>query len=192
MDNVYIMTNEAYKGLIKIGKAKDPFARAKELSKPTGVPAPFSVYAYMEVPDKDVYKVERFLHDTLGMWVTKQKEFFKIAPEKALQQFQCLADLNGYKVKDPKETDSAPVISKKNTFALLGIKPQTTLYFLPDSEVTCVTLDDKNSVLYDGKKTTLSGIGKKLLGHEIDGFTVFSREENGEPLYKRNRKGASE
>ena len=58
---VYILTNPALPGLLKIGKTtRTPQLRAAELSKPTGVPRPFEVAYALYV--LDCHRVEKRAH----------------------------------------------------------------------------------------------------------------------------------
>jgi hypothetical protein len=57
---VYVLTNEAMPGLVKIGRTTDGVeARISQLSVATGVPLPFECYYAAEVPDMD-REAERF------------------------------------------------------------------------------------------------------------------------------------
>ena len=80
---VYVLTNEAMPGLVKIGKTKrdDLKSRLNELNG-TGVPFPFDVFYASKVAD--AHKVERSLHEAFGPYRPNPKrEFFKIEPEQA-------------------------------------------------------------------------------------------------------------
>jgi hypothetical protein len=74
---VYVLTNPAMPDLVKIGSTiVDPDARAKDLSRPTGVPEPFrlGMYAFFD----DCRAVERELHDSMrGFRVSERREFFR-------------------------------------------------------------------------------------------------------------------
>lgn len=58
---IYVLTNEAMPGLVKIGLTTDDVsARVAALSSATGVPLPFECYFAAEV--KDSAKLEKILH----------------------------------------------------------------------------------------------------------------------------------
>lgn len=82
VDIVYVLTNEAMPGLIKIGCTNvDLAARIKQLYS-TGVPLPFELFYACEV--KDGPSVEGKLHDAFGDHrISKSREFFRLAPERA-------------------------------------------------------------------------------------------------------------
>jgi hypothetical protein len=73
---VYILTNEAMPGLVKIGKTtRDPASRAVELHQ-TGVPFPFVVAESVVAPD--CHDLERYIHSTLDEFrVRPDREFFR-------------------------------------------------------------------------------------------------------------------
>lgn len=75
---VYIMDNEAMlPDVYKIGRTdRAPAARADELSRSTGVPAPFSVLCYAEFKDSEVW--ERRLHEWCARYrMNPAREFFQ-------------------------------------------------------------------------------------------------------------------
>ena len=73
---VYILTNEAMPGLVKIGKTtRDPASRALELHQ-TGVPFPFTVALSVFAPD--CHELERAVHADLNdCRVRPDREFFR-------------------------------------------------------------------------------------------------------------------
>jgi hypothetical protein len=79
---VYVMTNPAMPGLVKIGSTKlSPEDRARQLST-TGVPAPFHVIAYCRFEDE--LRAERELHAILSQQrLHRRREFFEIGVEQA-------------------------------------------------------------------------------------------------------------
>jgi hypothetical protein len=84
---VYVLTNRAMPGLVKLGfTTRSPAERAQELSASTGVPAPFKVASAVFVRER-VGLVERACHAQLK---SKRvgKEFFKIRPAVATETIQ--------------------------------------------------------------------------------------------------------
>ena len=62
---VYILVDPAFPGYVKIGKTtKDPEVRARELSRGTGIPAPYGVAWDALVSNGD--EVERLIHQRLA------------------------------------------------------------------------------------------------------------------------------
>lgn len=73
---VYLMRNKSMPSMVKIGFTRDnPRKRAKELSKPTGIPEPFEVVGEVTTPWPS--DVEAEVHRQLSfLRVTKGREFF--------------------------------------------------------------------------------------------------------------------
>ena len=81
---VYVLTNPAMPGLIKIGKTmqQEIENRMKQLYG-TGVPVPFDCAFACQV--KDVTEVEKALHFAFGNTrINPNREFFKIEPERVI------------------------------------------------------------------------------------------------------------
>ena len=80
---VYILTNPALPGLLKIGKTtRTPALRAEELSKPTGVPRPFEVAYALYV--LDCHRVEKRTHQQLAQVRVRGREFFELPLDAAV------------------------------------------------------------------------------------------------------------
>ena len=81
-DIVYILTNEAMPGLIKIGRTNGDLAGRIRALYQSGVPLPFELYYACEVQDSAF--VEGQLHEAFGDHrISKNREFFRLAPERA-------------------------------------------------------------------------------------------------------------
>ena len=81
---VYVLTNPAMPGLVKIGKTTriEVEERMKQLYG-TGVPLPFDCAFACEV--KDANEVEKALHMAFGMTRSNpNREFFKVEPERVI------------------------------------------------------------------------------------------------------------
>ena len=97
-DVVYILTNEALPGLVKIGRTSSALADRIEQLYQTGVPLPFELFYACEVQDSAF--VEAQLHDAFGDHrVSKNREFFRLAPERARAALS-LAKLKEIKLGD--------------------------------------------------------------------------------------------
>lgn len=79
---IYIFSNRAYK-CVKIGKARMPRLRVKQLSGETGVLYPFRIEAYFR--SEDYTADEQLAHRTLHQYRRfPNKEFFNISPADAI------------------------------------------------------------------------------------------------------------
>lgn len=112
---VYILTNPSFvKDILKIGRAKNVEERAKTLFT-TGVPTPFEIFVSMKVNN---YKAtEKFIHRQLDekyptSRTYKNREFFKINQEIALEIFKMIAPLVDGKIKIYSEQDNELVIEE--------------------------------------------------------------------------------
>ena len=87
---VYVLTNSAMSGLVKIGYTDiDPYTRASNLSA-TNVPTPFKVYGFVEVNNPQ--EVEKAVHKKLAKYRTsRSREFFKISGKKALETIESVS-----------------------------------------------------------------------------------------------------
>ena len=77
MSFVYILTNEAMPGIIKIGLTENPVSERVLQLDTTSVPVPFQCYYAAKVEDHK--KVERALHTAFGDFRSRpNREFFKM------------------------------------------------------------------------------------------------------------------
>src|SRR5580658_3781291 len=89
---VYLLTNEAMPGYIKIGltRQNDVGERVRQLDN-TSVPTPFECYFAAHVPDCE--KLERTLHFVFGeKRARRNREFFTITPDLAKAIIELVAD----------------------------------------------------------------------------------------------------
>jgi hypothetical protein len=81
---IYILTNEAMPGYVKIGKTSSSLEqRIKELSRSTSIPLPFTCFYACTVKDSGF--VEHQLHDAFDdSRINPKREFFQISPERVV------------------------------------------------------------------------------------------------------------
>ncbi|MHC2538603.1 GIY-YIG nuclease family protein [Bradyrhizobium diazoefficiens] len=161
-DVVYILTNEAMPGLIKIGYTGiDLASRIKQLYSTPGVPLPFELFYACEV--NDGLSVESKLHDAFGDHrISKSREFFRLAPERAKAALS-LAAIKEVKLGDEifenNEMKAEVEAAKRRSrfrLSMLGILPGTQLQLAKDPKIICTTVDETNKVEYLGDVTSLS------------------------------------
>lgn len=89
---VYFLLNGAMPGLIKVGRTKgNPYTRAFDLSRATGVPEEFRVLAFFEVDDCSKY--EREIHRILDEYRNSpMREFFLIDAKTLSNAFSYLSE----------------------------------------------------------------------------------------------------
>lgn len=183
MSFIYIMTNPAYPGYVKIGATqRDVESRRKELSSQTGVMFNFEIYATYQtkgnLQDKNFHRIIDKLNPTLR--ANKKREFYKMEPEAALDLLMAIAEIAGDTenvtkwVEDSSEND---IKNKKSPFSFTsaGIKPGTYITFTENEDIKVKVLDDRK-IEYNGKPTSLSDLARKLLDlkHPVQGTLYFS------------------
>lgn len=168
---VYVLTNPAMPGMVKIGKTtKDVSYRLSDLYS-TGVPLPFEcIYAALV---KDVNETEKAFHIAFEpQRVNPRREFFNINPEQAITVLKLMAiqDVTPIVQKKAKNIDleALPSVEKfKNkrrpnqNFYEMGLKEGDILKFGRNDE-TCTILNSRQ-VLYKNEPWYLSHLTKKLL-----------------------------
>ena len=170
---VYILTNAAMPGFIKIGLTQqdDVSLRVKGLDN-TSLPLPFECYFSARVPD--CRKLERTLHFVFGEKRARlNREFFTASPDLAkaiieLVAIQNVTPTDADQDITPEERREIEAEKVKRTLGGLGIEPGTELVFLKDPDVRC-TVHDGRKVNFRGEIMSPSRAGL-IAVHEM-GFT---------------------
>lgn len=164
---IYILTNEAMPGYIKIGFTTTSVEqRLKELDR-TGIPLPFEAYYSAEVVD--ARKDEEWLHSIFSdRRVRDNREFFKMNPELAtlalkrieIKEIKINADLT-----DDQEKEIGDIKERRSRFHFkdYGITPGEKVVFTRNPEIIAEVLE--NDKIRIGEKIgSLSSFAKELLG----------------------------
>ena len=171
MSVVYILTNQAMPGVIKIGITSGTVEDRMRSLYSTGVPLPFECEYAAKV--KDVDKTEKAFHTAFEpSRVNPRREFFHINPEQAIAVLELMAieDVtpaiqNKAKNIDIEATVSAEKFKKKRRPTLnyyeMGLKAGDILKFGRNEE-TCEILNGRQ-VCYEGEEWFLSNLTNKLL-----------------------------
>ena len=190
---VYVLSNPAMPGYIKIGKTDNLKERLRNLDR-TSTPLPFQCEYAAEVNDAD--KVEKILHDIfVDKRVRSNREFFEVDPQQIIRAL----DLQEHKDVTPKEDifeteeDKKAVIKKNEirsrfNFEMVKIKPGTELYFSKDEEIKCIVVD-KFQIEFEGIIQSLSQSAMILINRmgynwkqiQGTGYWMYSNET----LYER-------
>jgi len=184
---VYILTNPSFDGWVKIGMSarNDIEARLAELNRPTNLPLSYRAYAIYEVEkpqevEKHIHNlfdiIDESLHarETLSSGRIREREFFRISPERAFAVFKSVALLRGDESCLKLITPNAEQIEEEQIaeqaarrpsfkFSMLQIPVGSELKFLHDDSCVCYTKDMNNKIEYEGNEFTLSGLAQKLL-----------------------------
>jgi hypothetical protein len=164
---IYVLTNEAMPGLIKIGLTTNVEERLTNLSSGTGVPLPFECFFAAEV--KDAARVEKTLHQLFGeARINPRREFFRLDPEKvvlALSIGEFKEVTPGGAQVEPEEKEALEKVKARRPnlrLDAIGIKPGDVLRFSRDESIhATVTSDGK--LQYEGETLSPSAAALKAL-----------------------------
>lgn len=169
---VYVLTNEAMPGYVKIGKTTTSVEqRILELSRSTAVPLPFVCYYAARVADMS--RVEAAFHDAFGDHrINPKREFFTISPERVVAVLKLLA------IKEVTPSRNAGVESREDAvaierarrkksafnFKMVGIPAGSELKFIRDESIICVVAADQKHVIFRGEEMSSSEAAGAVLG----------------------------
>ena len=161
MSIVYILTNEAMPGYIKIGRTETSVSqRMSELDK-TSMPLPFQCYFAARV--EDYARVEKTLHTAFGdQRVRQSREFFKMDPYKAKVILELLV-LEDVTPRDDASLDTegkdalekASRVGARYNMDKYGIPNGSVLQYTSDTNITCKVVDGK-TVEFLGELVSIS------------------------------------
>lgn len=151
---VYVLTNPAMPGLVKIGKTtqQEVEGRMKQLYG-TGVPVPFECAFACQV--NDASKVESSLHTAFGnVRINTNREFFRIEPERVIVILQLLDVGNITQQFEKTIEDDTPVLDRQASEALKqSRRPNLNFHHLgiPNGSIL-VSTDGQNQATVSGEK----------------------------------------
>ena len=161
---IYIMTNPALHDMVKIGYATDVEKRRQQLST-TALPYDYEIYATYEtsgnLEDKKLHKLIDNLNSDLR--VSKNREFFVMAPEDAYELLESIAIISGTQdklklAKEPSDSEKEQTIKRPPIdFYKCGLKDGDILVCKDDPSIV-VTIKGNHKVLYNDELTSLSAI----------------------------------
>jgi hypothetical protein len=169
-DVIYILTNEAMPGLIKIGiTTGDVGERVKQLDN-TSIPLPFECFYAAEVADAGV--AEKAIHKAFGDHrVRPSREFFNLSPDKpkAILELLCVKNVTpGLELfTEPGDKEALGEAKKRRanfSFEAVGIPPGTVLQSVFDDSITCVVKGNR-WVEFRGQEHSLSS-SALIVAHE--------------------------
>lgn len=172
MESVYVLTNPAMPGLVKIGKTNgiDVNSRLTQLYS-SGVPFPFELCYACKVTNSS--EVEKALHTAFAPYrVNAKREFFSIEPEQAIAILKLLhvedatVEIESMPSQiSPEEIQAAKQYNARRpnlNFKVMGIPIGSTLKFTEgESFVTVVT---EKLVRLGDEDVSLTAATRTLLG----------------------------
>ncbi|WP_394664174.1 GIY-YIG nuclease family protein [uncultured Sphingomonas sp.] len=170
---VYILTNEAMPGYVKIGltRQNDLGERVRQLDT-TAIPVPFEVHFAAYVAD--CAKLERTLHFVFGeKRARRNREFFTIDPDLAKAIIELVADSKvdvtdveqSIDTAERREIDQMRGRREVRTFTSLNIPIGATLTFAKDEEITC-TVSQPRKVVFRGEELSPSAAALRVV-HDL-------------------------
>lgn len=187
---VYVLTNSAMPGLVKIGMTtrSDMDARMRELFG-TGVPVPFECRYACQVKASDCAKIERALHTAFAPnRVNPNREFFQIRPEQAMAILELFHredithEVTEEMDNDLTPTDKAAAVRMQSArrpslnFFEMGLHEGDILVYTRDSSVIVTVVSDKK-VSYHGEVCSLTHVTQQVMqiSHAIQptGYWTF-------------------
>ena len=196
---VYILTNEAMPGYIKIGRTSggNPDAvtlRMRDLDK-TGTPRPFRC-EYAAVVD-NAAQVERAMHVIFGdRRVRDNREFFEgVTPARARAALGLVEiyDVTPSEAVAPELNADGTIVGEKPPrrppfrFSMAEIHAGAVLRWAYDPSITCEVVDDRQ-VTYQGSLYRLSGLAQKLLNSDVSVQGTLYWMYDEETLDERRRR----
>ncbi len=171
---VYVLTNSAMPGLVKIGYTtqEDANSRIAQLYT-TGVPVPFELQYACKVPNAE--EVEKALHVAFSPnRINMKREFFKIEPEQAIAILKLLhvEDATTEIESQPTLLDAESIVAAEQlkakrpnmNFAEMGIPAGAQL--IPTQGGTAATVASAKKVIFNGEEMSLTAATRQLLGIE--------------------------
>ena len=158
---VYVLTNQAMPGLVKIGKTKTSVEqRMKDLDS-TGIPLPFECFSAWSVDDATT--AEKAMHVAFGDHrIRDRREFFRISPDKptaipvafGIEEVTPRDDVveGG---DDLRALDKARARRPRFSFDMIGVPIGAVLNSVFDDEQTCL-VEANNKVDFRGQTMSLS------------------------------------
>ena len=194
---VYVLTNEAMPGIVKIGLTNDTVeSRLSSLNSHSGVPLPFECFFAAEVDSCS--RVERILHQLFSEHrINPKREFFRLDPEKVALAISIgpFRDVTpGAVIADADDTEALAKEKARRPrikLAALGIASGAVLTFSRDESITAQVLPD-NKVLYNDQSMSLSAAALDAL-HKLGYKTPAASgseywQFDGELLDERRRR----
>ena len=175
---VYVLTNSAMPGLVKIGMTtRDSIdARMKELYS-TGVPVPFNCEYACEVKASDCAEIEKALHSAFEPnRINANREFFRIEPKLVIPILKLLnrkditeevtAEIENDLTADDKVASEKIKSARRPAmnYREMGIMPNSILSFIRDRNVSVTVISDKK-VDYLGEEYSLTHVTRLLLNN---------------------------
>lgn len=200
---IYILTNPSFPEYVKIGYADNVDERIAQLNRSECTPFAFRKYAVLHVTsrlaDKNVHKlIDKFKPELRAKeninGKMRVREFFSMSAKEAVELLSTIGSIYGEspqiyeptteeKQEEKLAEEAATDSERKSPFSFYkcGIKNGDTITYALNPNITCTVVGNRE-IVYEGKKTSLSALAKKLLNckNGVQGPLYF--KFNGEVL----------
>jgi len=157
---VYVMTNEAMPGIVKIGRTGNIEQRIRELDT-TALPLPYECHYAAQVDNS--IATEKILHALFSEYrVRANREFFRLQPEKVVIALRLAPHTDAtpkHGVFESKEEEQAVILARARRGRIdlnaINVPVGAQLSFSRDDKIKCTVLPE-NRVDYLGKSMSLS------------------------------------
>ena len=200
---IYVLTNPSFPEYVKIGYADNVDERVAQLNRTECTPFAFKKYAVLHVAsrlaDKNVHKlIDKFKPELRAKENVNGKmrirEFFAMSAKEAVEILDTIGNIYGetpiifeQTLEEKKEEqiaeETAIASERKSPFSFYkcGIKNGEQIVYVHDSNIICTVASDRE-ILFNGKKTSLSALAKKLLNRNASVQGTLHFTYNGEIL----------
>jgi hypothetical protein len=171
---VYVLTNPAFEGYVKVGRTTNLEQRLRSLDN-TSVPLPFRCVFAVEVEDDA--QVEKLVHQAFADHRTRTtREFFEVDPQRIMAALKLTRGLDVTPKSDIAEDEEGVKALEKATrkprktykFSDAGLKVGDVINYANNNQITAQIISEKK-VLFEGEETSLSKSALSLLHR--DGYT---------------------
>lgn len=194
---IYVLTNPSFPEYVKIGYADNVDERVAQLNRSECTPFAFRKYATLHVASRladkhihkliDTFKPELHAKENVNGKL-RVREFFAMAASEAVELLTMIGSIYGEipltyaSSKDEQKeskmaTDTAIATERRSPFSFYkcGIKDGEKIFFIGDPSIVCYVVGERE-INYNGEKTSLSALAKKLLkkSSAVQGTLYFS------------------
>lgn len=200
---IYVLTNPSFPEYVKIGYADNVDERVAQLNRTECTPFAFKKYAVLHVAsrlaDKNIHKlIDKFKPELRAKENVNGKmrirEFFAMSAKEAVEILDTIGSIYGetpiifeQTIEEKKEEqiaeETAIASERKSPFSFYrcGIKNGEQIVYIHDTNIICTVASDRE-ILFNGKKTSLSALAKKLLNRNASVQGTLHFTYNGEIL----------
>jgi len=200
---IYVLTNPSFPEYVKIGYADNVDERVAQLNRTECTPFAFKKYAVLHVTsrlaDKNVHKlIDKFKPELRAKENVNGKmrirEFFAMSAKEAVEILDTIGSIYGEtpiifeqtleEKKEEQIAEKTAIASERKSpfsFYKCGIKNGEQIVYVHDTNIICTVASDRE-ILFNGKKTSLSALAKKLLNRNTSVQGTLHFTYNGEIL----------